>query len=640
MILSVNNITKQFNEKMIIRDASFFLNEYDKAALIGINGSGKSTLIKMIMGDVTPDEGVITISKDTSIGYLPQNALLDSDNSIYEEVLQVKAPLLRMEAQLREMEESMSDVPVGELDKFMENYHQKQDLFNRMNGLMINSEVYGTLKGLGFDESSFEQPVNTLSGGQKTRVALAKILVGTPDLIILDEPTNHLDMNSIVWLENYLLNYKGTVLIVSHDRYFLDKIVNKVIEIENTSCTSYTGNYTDFAAKKEIVRIARLNSYMNQQRDINHQKEVIEKLRSFNREKSIRRAESRQKMLDKMEVIEKDPTLNDKMQIVLTPRIESGNDVLKIENLSKSYGDNLLFENVEMLFRKGEHVAIIGDNGTGKTTLLKILNGLEDADDGMYRLGSNVVMAYYDQEHHVLNDNNTIFDEIQDAYPTLTNTEIRNTLAAFLFYGDDVFKQIGSLSGGEKGRISLAKLMLSEANLLILDEPTNHLDISSKEILETTLNNYTGTVIYVSHDRYFINKTADRILELADHNFINYHGNFDYYMEKREQLRSSSDSVSASSSGSTTTSDAPSKSKEDWKAMKEEAARQKKQQKELEKTEAKISELEGKLNIVEASLADPAYSSNVGKLIEFQKEKEVLEEELEKLMEYWEELQD
>ncbi len=579
MLLSVNNISKSYNDNTILKDVNFHLNEHDKCALIGINGCGKTTLINIIIGKlasqyndptfkavygsfgVSADDGVVTISKDKSVGYLPQNAIGDSERTIYEEVREVKRPLLDMQDKLRTLEANMGILTGAELDKNMATYHSLSEEFDRLGGYMIESEISGILKGLGFDESEFGYNVNTLSGGQKTRVALARLLLGSPDLIILDEPTNHLDIGSVTWLENYLRSYKGAVLIVSHDRYFLDRVVDKVVEIENAHATVFDGNYSDYAYKKESLRVAALNAYLNQQRDIKHQQEVIDKLRSFNREKSVRRADSRQKMLDKIEVIDKPVTLNDRMQIVLSPRKESGKDVLKIEDLSKSY-DELLFDHTDILLRRGEHVAIIGDNGTGKTTLLKVINGLVEPDNGTVSLGANVTIGYYDQEHHVLDDDNTIFDEISDAYPTLKETEIRNTLAAFLFTGDDVYKKIASLSGGEKGRVSLAKLMLGEANLLILDEPTNHLDMTSKEILEGAINNYTGTVLYVSHDRYFINQTAERILELKNCRFKEYLGNYDYYLEKSAEYEqnagtdTSYDAASGKKSGSSGSSSA------------------------------------------------------------------------------------
>ena len=664
-LLSVNNINKSYNDEHILRDVSFHLNEHDKCALIGINGCGKTTLINIIVdklirvsGDasfaasfasygVSADDGVVTIAKDKTVGYLPQNAVIDSDNTVYEEVLAVKKPLLDMQETLRTMEESLGDLDGDELTKTLDKYHRLNDEFERLGGSMIDSEVSGTLKGLGFTEGDVDTKVSVLSGGQKTRVALAKLLVGSPDLIILDEPTNHLDIGSIEWLEGYLRSYKGTVLIVSHDRYFLDRIVDKVIEIENGKATVYNGNYSDFSVQKEVKRIATLNAYMNQQRDIAHQQAVIDKLRSFNREKSVKRADSRQKMLDKIDVLDKPTELNDRMQIVLSPRTESGKDVLKTEGLTKKY-DDLLFSNTDILLRRGEHVAVIGDNGTGKTTLLKIITGNVLPDSGNVIMGANVTVGYYDQEHHVLDDDKTIFDEISDAYPTLKETEIRNTLAAFLFTGDDVYKKIGSLSGGEKGRVSLAKLMLSEANLLILDEPTNHLDMTSKEILESAINNYTGTVLYVSHDRYFINRTAERILELKNCRFTEYLGDYDYYLEKSlatgvnatRDDHAASESIRTRMSGNGHINDrsgsagnypsdngylSNNSGAEDYKAQKAAAAELRKKQKLIDELEIKIASLEDKLSDIDRQINDPKNGTDTELLIKLQKEKDELD---------------
>ena len=607
------------------------MNEYDKTALVGINGSGKTTLIRIIMNELNKDSGTISLTRGVSVGYLPQNAIIDSDATIYEEVLKVKEALLQDEQTLRDMEGRMGSVKGSELETLMDDYHKLEEAFDRAGGYRIASDISGTLKGLGFSEDEFSKKVNTLSGGQKTRVALSKLLVGTPDMIILDEPTNHLDMNSIIWLENYLLNYRGAVLIVSHDRYFLDRIVDHVVELDNGVCTSFTGNYSDYAAKKEIIRVSKLNAYLNQQRDIKHQQEVIEKLRSFNREKSIKRADSRAHMLEKIELIDKPTENNDRMQIVLSPRIESGKNVLDVTDLTKAY-DRKLFTDVSFSLRRGDHVAIIGDNGTGKTTILKIINNIVSADSGDIKLGTNVCIGYYDQEHHVLHDDKTIFEEISDDFPTLTNTEIRNMLAAFLFTGDDVFKPIHNLSGGEKGRVSLAKLMLSEANLLILDEPTNHLDITSKEILENALNNYTGTLLYVSHDRYFINRTADRILELNNQGLTEYLGNYDYYLEKRDNnisegtLKVSPNNIKNEAAAL------------DYKAQKAEAARIKKLNNDLSKLEDKIAVVEQSISEIDAWLNDSANGTDTAGLIKKQKEKESLDEELLNLYDKWEEL--
>lgn len=646
MILSVNNIHKAFQEVPILKNVSFHIEDHDKAAIVGINGAGKTTLLKIIMGELPADEGLVTFSKDKTIGYLSQHEAVFGENTIYQELLSVKQEILTMEQQMHTMELQMKSAQGERLEKLMENYALLTHRYEQENGYAYKSELTGVLKGLGFAENEFGKSVSTLSGGQKTRVALGKLLLLKPDLIILDEPTNHLDLGSITWLETYLLNYRGAVIIVSHDRFFLDRIANKVIEIDNTKASVFSGNYTAYAAAKEIQRTAALNAYLKQQQEIKHQEAVIEKLKSFNREKSIKRAESREKMLDKIEVIEKPVEVRTDMHLTLTPKRESGSDVLQAEGLSKAFGPLTLFTNLSFSLKKGEHVAIIGDNGTGKTTILKIINELIPADTGTIRLGTNVQIGYYDQEHHVLHPEKTLFEEISDDYPSLTNTEIRNTLAAFLFTGDDVFKPIKTLSGGERGRVSLAKLMLSEANFLILDEPTNHLDIQSKEILEDALNAYTGTVLYVSHDRYFINKTAHRILDLNRGVLTNYLGNYDYYLEKKEEQLSKIDAALADShlGNSGTTQDLKnaasgnSDAKQDWKAKKEEQAAKRKRENELKKCEEQIETLESRNTEIDALMASPEVCTDVAKLQELNLEKEGNEEELAALYEKWETL--
>lgn len=631
MILSCQNISKAFIENTVLQNISFHIEDYEKAALVGINGAGKTTLLRIIVGELSADTGLVTLSKDKTLGYLAQNGAVDTANTIYEELFSVKQELIDLEHQMRDCEEAMKHASEAELEQLMKRYSDFTHAFETGDGYAYKSEIIGVLKGLGFTEEDFTKKVSTLSGGQKTRVALGKLLLQKPDLIILDEPTNHLDMNSISWLETYLLNYKGAVLIVSHDRYFLDRIATKVIEIDQSKATTFSGNYSDYAVKKEQLRIAAMNAYLNQQREIKHQEEVIEKLRSFNREKSIKRAESRVKMLEKIEVLEKPTEANTDMKLTLTPYKQSGNDVLSVENLSKSFGHLRLFENVSFEIKRGEHVAIIGDNGTGKTTLLKILNELLPADSGSFKLGTNVEIGYYDQEHHVLHSEKTLFDEIFDEYPYLTNTEIRNVLAAFLFTGDDVFKRISDLSGGEKGRVSLAKLMLGNANFLILDEPTNHLDIMSKEILEDALNHYEGTVLYVSHDRYFINRTAHRILELTGERFVNYIGNYDYYLEKRDILSASTQATLPTSSV-----ESVSEVKQDWKAQKEEQAKQRKKENDLRKCEEKIAALENRIAEIDEEMSEPAIGTQVLKLQDLSKEQATLKEQLDSLYEEWE----
>ena len=645
MILSCNNISKAFGTDEIINKCSFNIEEREKAAIVGPNGAGKSTLLKIIIGEEPADSGNITLAKDKTLGYLAQHQALSSDSTIYDELLTVKQDVIDMEQDIRSIELKMKDAVDDELNKLMDQYTRLNHQFELANGYAYKSEVTGVLKGLGFSEEDFSLSVNTLSGGQKTRVALGKLLLSKPDIILLDEPTNHLDMESISWLENYLLTYNGSVIIVAHDRYFLDKIVSKVIEIDQTVVTVFSGNYTAYAEKKKILRNMQLKEYMNQQRDIKHQEEVITKLKQFNREKSIKRAESREKMLDKIERIDKPTELNDKMNISLDPKVISGNDVLTIEALTKSFDNNVLFNNISFDIKRGERVAIIGNNGTGKTTMLKIINSIISADSGEIRLGSKVSIGYYDQEHHVLDPDKTLFDELQDSYPDLNNTQIRNTLAAFLFTNDDVFKYIRDLSGGERGRVSLAKLMLSNANFLILDEPTNHLDMVSKEILENALNSYTGTVLYVSHDRYFINTTATRIIELTNQTIVNFIGNYDYYLEKRDILAPAAN-ISANghdtSSGTASNDAAPLDNKTinkiDWKQSKELQAQLKKKRNQLKKTEERISVIEDRIAAIGEESVLPEVCSNQSKLLALHTESEELSAELDTLYEQWEEL--
>ena len=635
MILSCNHISKSYGVETILNDCSFFINDNEKAAIVGNNGAGKSTIMKIIMGELSPDDGNVIIGKDKTIGYLAQYQDLGSNTTIYEEVKSVKQNLIDMEQKLLEYEKEMAKVSGDELSKLIETYTNLEHRFQLLNGYSYKSEIEGVIKGLGFTENDFNKSVGNLSGGQKTRVALCKLLLEKPDIIMLDEPTNHLDLNSIKWLETYLLNYNGAVLIIAHDLYFLDKIVSKVIEIENHKAHVYSGNYSDFAVKKQELRVATMNAYLKQQSEIKHQEEVIAKLRSYKQEKFYKRAESREKQLEKMDLIEKPEELKNNMTIKLEPDIVSGNDVLSVENLEKSY-NTLLFKNISFEIKRGEHVAIIGDNGTGKTTILKIINGLVDADSGMIKLGTNVHIGYYDQEQHNLTDENTLFEEIANSYPNMTNTKIRNTLAAFMFTGEDVFKRVSDLSGGEKGRLSLAKLMLSEANLIILDEPTNHLDMASKEILENAINNYTGTVLYVSHDRYFINQTANRILELTNTKLINYLGNYDYYEEKKEELTATFAPKEEKTKAEKTTSS----NKQDYLERKAEAARIRKLKNDISKVEEKIKKYEDRLNELDEMVAYPSVSTNSAKLNEIGKEQNEISDKLDKLMEEWEILSD
>ncbi len=635
MILSCQNISKSFGVEDVLKHVSFGIEEYEKAAIVGVNGAGKSTLLKIIMNELSPDEGTVTLAKGKTIGYLSQHQELFGNRTIYEEVLEGKRDLIAMEERIRQMEAMMDQLKGQELEAHLLTYHKVLHEFEALDGYAYRSEVSGVLKGLGFSEEEFEKKMETLSGGQKTRVALARLLVTRPDIILLDEPTNHLDIDSITWLEGFLMNYKGAVVIVAHDRYFLDRIVTKVIEISMHQSMVFSGNYTDYAVKKQQVREAQLKAYLNQQREIKHQEDVIAKMKSFNREKSIKRAESREKQLEKIEILEKPQEEHVDMKLTLTPEVISGNDVLMVEHLAKSYDGRTLFSEIDFEIHRGERVALIGQNGTGKTTILKILNERVKADAGTFRLGTNVNIGYYDQEHQVLHMDKTVFSEISDAYPRLTETRIRTLLAAFLFTGDDVYKRISDLSGGERGRVSLAKLMLSEANFLILDEPTNHLDITSKEILESALNQYEGTVLFVSHDRYFINKTATRILNLTGQKIINYIGNYDYYLEKKEQMEEiympalvSLDAASKDIKESA--------GKLDWKQQKEEQAKQRKLENERNRLESRIEELEEEIAGIDESFCLPENATNSAKLNELQEQRNILEEELQKSYEAWE----
>ncbi len=636
MILSCQDINKAFGTNEILCNASFHIEDHEKAAIVGVNGAGKSTLLKIIIGELTADSGEVIISKGKTLGYLAQQNMLTGHHTIHEELTEAKRDVIEMEEKMRRLELQMRSLSGEALEALMDQYHRISTAFEQQNGYSYQSEITGVLKGLGFTEDDFSKQVDTLSGGQKTRVALGKLLLSNPDIILLDEPTNHLDLNSIAWLETYLMNYKGAVIIVSHDRYFLNRVVTKVIEIDQGKVMSFSGNYSAYAEKKKQIREIQRKAYFNQQQEIKHQEEVIAKLRSFNREKSIRRAESREKMLEKMEVLEKPVEQDVEIRLTLEPKITSGNDVLTVEGLSKAYREPL-FSNLNFQIQRGEKVAIIGDNGTGKTTLLKIINQLTEADAGTITLGTKVHIGYYDQEHQILHQDKTLFDELSDTYPNLTNTEIRNVLAAFLFTGDDVFKRISDLSGGEQGRVSLAKLMLSQANFLILDEPTNHLDIVSKEILEDAVNQYTGTVLYVSHDRYFINQTATRILDLKNNTLVNYIGNYDYYLEKNEELtriyapEQSTETPSLSSAASGT-------AKEDWAKKKEEQARERKRQNDLKKTEEKIASLEARDKEIDALLEKEEIFTNLEECTRLTSEKASLSKELEELYEVWGEL--
>lgn len=637
MILSCNKIEKSFGGDLILSDISFHINQNDRLAIVGNNGAGKSTLLKIIMKEYAADSGEVILAKGATLGYLMQHQDLSFKNTVFDELLSVRRHVLDLEETMRSTELKMKEAGEDELEALYKTYHNAVHAFEQENGYALRSEITGVLMGLGFTEDEFSKNASSLSGGQKTRVSLAKLLLSSPDVILLDEPTNHLDLKATLWLENYLSNYKGTVIVVSHDRYFLDKFSNKVLEIENHGARLFEGNYSAYLEKKLQLMNSLMKQYMNQQREIKHQQEVIAKLKSFNREKSIKRAESRQKMLDKTELIEKPVEENDAMNLKLEPWIESGKDVLRVSGLKKSFSKNCLFSGLDFEIKRGERVALIGDNGTGKTTILKIINDIIPADSGSISLGAKVYIGYYDQEQQQFDMEHSLFDEIRETYPDMDNTSIRNTCAAFLFTNDDVFKRIDELSGGERGRLSLLKLMLSNSNFLVLDEPTNHLDITSKEILENALNHYTGTVLFVSHDRFFINRTATRILELSGQRLRNYLGNYDYYMEKKAEenaatseaaeLKKSADTELCAKDGST-----------DWKKQKEEKARQRKKENELKRCEDRIEELEAKNEELDLELAKEEVYTNPSLLMEVNNKKLKIEAELSALIENWEKL--
>ena len=638
MILSLSNVSKSYGTDVILEKISFNIEEKEKAAIVGVNGAGKTTLFKIITGEISSDSGDIYFKKDSSFGYLKQNAIPNSEGTIYNEMLAVFSPLIKAEEDLRQMEHEMSHMSGTELKEHMKKYSDLQYKFELMDGYSYKSRIKGVLKGLGFTEDDFDRPVKSLSGGQKTRVYLGSLLLSKPDLLLLDEPTNHLDIESIAWLEDFLRSYTGAVLIISHDRYFLDKIVTKTIEIENKKSHIYEGNYSFYAKNKEINRQIEQHHFVQQQKEIKHQEDVIAKLRSFNREKSIKRAESRQKQLEKMEVVNRPENLPDKMRLKLTPKITSGNDVLHAEGLSKSFDNKTLFSNLDIDIKRGEKTAIVGPNGIGKSTLLKILLGKAEKTTGEIKWGTNVHVGYYDQEQHNFNENNTIFQEISDTYPEMTNGEIRNVLAAFVFEGDDVFKLISSLSGGEKGRISLAKIMLSKANCLILDEPTNHLDIFSKEILENAINNYEGTVLYVSHDRYFINKTATKIIELSKDGVKEYLGNYDYYIEKKNTAKR--EEMLFGEKTHQPEKQEISETKLSYQEQKEQQAKERKLKNQIKKIETEIEETEVKIQALEEELMKPEIATDADKARDLFDQKTDLETHLNELYDKWESIQE
>ena len=626
MLLSCKQLQKSYGIETILADVTFILEENEKAALIGVNGAGKTTLLKMLTGAIQPDEGIISKPRQISVGYLPQIAELTSQNSIYEELLQVFGKLIEMERDMRDLERSMSSLDGVDLEQAMKDYDKLIDRFEDSKGYEYESRVRGVIKGLGFTEDDWGQPVWQLSGGQKTRIALGKLLLTEPDLLLLDEPTNHLDMDSISWLEDYLRAYNQAIIVVSHDRYFMDRIVTKVIEIENKKSRVYNGNYSFYARHKVEDRETAIKRYLDQQKEIRRQEAVIARLKSYNREKSIKQAESKEKRLDMMERVERPETLPNKIRIILTPRIQSGSDVLDVTGVSKSFSGEMLFEGVDFSLKRGDKAALIGPNGIGKTTLVKIITGEMEYDRGSIIRGVNVRAGYYDQEHESLDYSKTVFDEISDAYPSLSNTAIRNVLAAFVLTGDDVFKQIGILSGGEKSRVALAKIMLGGANLLILDEPTNHLDMASKEILEEALRDYSGTLLYISHDRYFINNTATKIMEMNKHGLDIYDGNYDFYLEKKRQAQREREEA------------ADNTMRGDWVKKRDLNAEERKRKNAVNKIEAEISETEQRLSALDDMLNTDDVGRDAALAEQYYNDKITAELRLKQLYEDWDRL--
>ena len=636
MLLNVSHIYKSFGEDSIIKDATFTVDEGFKVAIVGNNGTGKSTLLKIIIGELPADDGEVTLKKDATMGYLAQYQEDAFGSNILDTVLSAREDLLSMEKRLAEMELKMSELDHSEMEAFMEGYHKLQHQFDLMGGYTFRSEAVGILKGLGFEGDDLTKSMNELSGGQKTRVSLGRLLASTPDLLLLDEPINHLDLNSIMWLEGYLASYKGAVVIVAHDRYFLDKMADHVVDLSYGRTTVYTGNYSSFVAQKELAQISYENAYEKQQKEIEHQKAVIEKLQSYNREKSIKRAESRKKLLDKMEVMDAPDKDLPKMRLTLEIEKESGKDVLDFSHVTKSYDTKNIFTDLSFEVHKGDRIAILGDNGTGKTTILKCINGLTGFESGEIRFGANVTVGYYDQEQQGLTESNTVFSELHDAYPFLTETKVRNTLAAFMFTEDDVFKRISDLSGGERGRVSLAKLMLSKSNLLILDEPTNHLDMDSKQMLEEALNEYEGTLLYVSHDRYFVNKTANIILELSNGGLTKYLGNYDDYIAKKEQLGLTGTAANESTGTSSATEETAAKL--DFKEQKRIEAEKRKLQNRISKIEEEIEKLEAEKAEIDEEFVKPENMTNSAKLNELTAKQNEINTKLEDLYQQWEEI--
>ena len=624
MILSASHLAKAFGVTEILKDVTFHLEDKEKVALVGVNGAGKTTLFQILRGAYTADSGNLYIQKGLRIGYLPQNAALESDERIEDELLKVFEPLQRMEDKMRQLEKEMKDTPSPEL---MEQYSRLQASFERQDGYAYHSHVRGVLKGLGFAESEYELPITLLSGGQKSRVALSKLLLQKPDLLLLDEPTNHLDIDAITWLEEYLSSFAGAALIISHDRYFLDKICTRTIELERGTTQVYSGNYSFYIQEKDAHVKAAMREYEAQQAEIRRQEEIIARLRSFSQEKFIKRAQSREKVLERMDIIEKPITYEEAMKFTFTPKILSGDDVLTAHELSKAFDSKALFSHVNFLIKRGEKIALLGANGTGKSTLFKMIMGQEKADSGQLLRGVKVFPGYYDQEQQSLSPDKTALEEICDAYPLMTLGQVRNVLAAFLFRGDDVFKPIHTLSGGEKARISLCKIMLSECNFLLLDEPTNHLDILSREVLENNLLGYQGTLFFISHDRYFINRVATKIFVLTPDGIEVFLGNYDEYLAKQAEKKAPP---------APARNTAPSEEKVSYLEKKQSAAMLRKLRAKLRDTERKIEQTEGQISGLDQEMLKPENYTSASAYTKLETQKKEAEEALNLLYEAWE----
>lgn len=617
MLIECSNITKSFQGIPLLKDITFKIDDHDKVAIIGVNGAGKTTILKIIAGEENYDSGDLFCNKELTLGYLKQQHDLAMDKTVYDVGLDVFAPLITIENRLRQLENEMttdhSERILNEYDRLTQSFHDKD-------GYSYPSKLTGVLKGLGFSEEEFNLKVSMLSGGQKTRLALAKMLLQEPKLLLLDEPTNHLDNSAINFLEGYLKNYPHAIITVSHDRYFIDQVSNKIVEVENGKSKSYKCKYNEYSILKKKQRAVDLKHYLNQQKEIKRIQESIDTLKSYNREKQVKRAESKEKQLAKIERIDKPENLPDTITINFKPKRESGFDVLKIENLAVKF-DEILFKNIDIDIKKQERIALVGDNGVGKTTLFKTILDQLNAYQGKIKFGSKVDLAYYDQEHSTLAMGKTIFNEISDNFPKMTNTEIRNSLALFNFKGDDVFKEISLLSGGEKGRVVLTEILLKQANLLILDEPTNHLDIASKEVLEDALNQFEGTIFFISHDRYFINKVATRVIELTSTKAISYDGNYDTYLNHKSVAKPLK------------------KENVDYLDMKQQNALYRKQQNKIKKIETNISILETKINTLTEQLHSEEVLNDYQKYNQINDEISELENQLNTLMEEWEALQ-